>query len=190
MIPRLNSSKKWTSLPPELIAQILTVFEEAFEKQKMSGEFIAEGRIYQNELMFRMGYIESGRLKQVNFEVSLDFNSAKQNALEQIHLAIDCAASMVESYFAEPESFDDMPTSWKPLELDGRKLFVQVSTENTKLEEQANALLGETGEDTLVIGDDNEEIEATVKTMLGLDPNESSEEDEDDVKDGRDRKDH
>ena len=216
MKPRLNSSKKWTALPPELLAQVRTVFEEAFEKQKAQGEFITEGRIFQQELLFRVGFIESGRLKQVNFEVSIDFNPAKQNALELIHLAIDCTASMMETHFTEEEAFDDMPSAWKPVEIDGRRIHVQVSTENSRLEDEANKLLGEEAESSLVVGDDGEELETTVKKMLGIDdvgaePEESEAaenrhahgeeghvhdencdhgDDDDEPSDGRNRKDH
>lgn len=191
MSPRLNSSKKWTALPPELIEQILSVFSEAFEKQRAVGQFIAEGRIYTSELLFRIGYVESGRLKQVNFEVSIDFNSSKQNALEQVHLAIDCAASMIENYFADEETFADMPTIWKAVEIEGRRIYVQVSTENTQLESEANKLLGETHEEALVIGDDGEEVEVAVKKMLGLDTdNTNTDDDDESIADGRNRKDH
>src|SRR5882672_4312625 len=105
MTPRLPNSTKWTPLPPELVTQIQSVFEEAFEAQKTKGAFTAEGRIYASEILLRVGFLEQGRLAQANFEVSLDFNPKKQNALEYIHLAIDCAASMMETFFAEEEAF-------------------------------------------------------------------------------------
>ncbi|MEK6556140.1 MAG: hypothetical protein AABZ31_12920 [Bdellovibrionota bacterium] len=195
MAPRLNSSKKWTSLPPELLDQVRSVFEEAFEIQKNNGKFITEGRIYTSELLFRAGYTEKGRLKQANFEVSIDFAPEKQNALELIHLAIDCTASMMETYFAEEESFIDMPTEWKVIEIDNRRVYVQVSTTNSTLEKEADKLLGESAED-LVVGDDTEVIETTVKKMLGIDDvvpgedDEESEDGDDTPDDGRNRKDH
>lgn len=195
MVPRLNSSKKWTALPPELVEQVRTVFEEAFEKQKMQGAFKVEGRIYSHELLFRVGFAEAGRLKQANFEVSIDFNPAKQNALELIHLAIDCAASMLEEHFSNEEAFEEMPTAWKPVEIEGRRLHVQVSTVNSTLEAEADRLLGESGEDALVVGDDGEEVEEAVKKMLGLEGDLGSSDDDGsesdaEPEDGRNRKDH
>src|ERR1700677_1818331 len=98
MIPRLKSSVKWTDLPKELCAQIREVFEENFTAAAKNGRFVVSGRIYPHELCFRAGYLENGRLRQANFEVSLDFNAAKQNAFEQIQVCVDCAASMFEQY--------------------------------------------------------------------------------------------
>jgi hypothetical protein len=194
MSPRLNSSKKWTTLPPELLDQVKSVFEEAFTAQKVKGKFVTEGRIYVSELLFRVGYLENGRLKQVNFEVSIDFAPEKQNALELVHLAIDCAASMLETYFADEETFIDMPTEWKVIEIEKRRVYVQVSTTNSELETKADELLGELPEDALVIGDDGEEVEIAVKKMLGIDDVVPGEEDDDEgdetPEDGRTRKDH
>lgn len=192
MIPRLPNSKKWTPLPPELVTQIVSVFEEAFESQKAKGAFTAEGRIYTNEILLRVGFLEQGRLAQANFEVSLDFNPKKQNALEYIHLAIDCAASMMETFFAEEEAFADMPTAWRAIDLDGKKVYIQVSTENSKLAKEADKLLGEQNE-ALVEGEDIEEDKLVVKSMLGLTEEESDDaesESEAEAKDGRNRKDH
>lgn len=196
MTPRLPNSKKWTPLPPELVTQICSVFEEAFEAQKTKGTFSAEGRIYTNEILLRVGFLEQGRLAQANFEVSLDFNPKKQNALEYIHLAIDCAASMMETFFAEEEAFTDMPTAWRAIDLEGKKVFIQVSTANAKLEKEADKLLGEI-EGALVEGSDIDEDRIVVKSMLGLTDEEAeavaeaeAELEEDDSKDGRNRKDH
>jgi hypothetical protein len=194
MSPRLNSSKKWTTLPPELLDQVKSVFEEAFAAQKAKGKFVTEGRIYVSELLFRVGYLENDRLKQVNFEVSIDFAPEKQNALELVHLAIDCTASMMETYFADEETFIDMPTEWKVIEIEKRRVYVQVSTTNSDLETKADELLGERPEDALVIGDDGEEVEIAVKKMLGIDdvvPGEEDDDEGDDTPDdGRNRKDH
>lgn len=196
MTPRLPNSKKWTPLPPELVTQICSVFEEAFEAQKTKGAFSADGRIYTNEILLRVGFLEQGRLAQANFEVSLDFNPNKQNALEYIHLAIDCAASMMETFFAEEEAFADMPTTWRAIDLEGKKVFIQVSTANAKLEKDADKILGEV-EGGLVEGTDIEEDRIVVKSMLGLTDEEAeavaeaeAELEEQESKDGRTRKDH
>ena len=172
MIPRHPSSKKWTALPPELCGQIREVFEESFPEAAKAGKIVVAGRIYPSELLLRVGYLENGRLRQANFEVSLDFNSAKQNALEQIHSAIDCAASMMQEYFDRDQDLEEFPVTWQPIKFDKRELFVQITTENTDLEAEADRLLG-SAEDALVQGSDEaleaEEDEKAVISMLGLD---------------------
>src|SRR5687767_3500911 len=99
MTPRLPTSKKWTALPAELCTQIRDVFAESFAEPAARGQILVEGRIYPEELLLRVGYLEKGRLRQSNFEISLDFDANKQNALEHIHFAIDCAASMMQEFF-------------------------------------------------------------------------------------------
>lgn len=174
MNPRHTSSAKWTSLPDELLGQVKSIFEEAFGDKLSKGKLMIEGRIYPQELLFRVGYLESGRLQQANFEISMDFNPQKQNALEQIHFAIDCAASMMEEYF-ELGSLEDFPRTWQPFSVQGKKAFLQVSTVNTNLEAEADRLLGELSDD-LVQGEDEASDREAVITMLGL----GGEDDDDD----------
>lgn len=167
MLPRLPNSKKWTALPPELIQQIREVFTEGFAEKIKNGEILVDGRIYPNELLLRVGYLETGRLAQANFEVSLDFNMAKQNAVEQIHFAIDCAASMMEEYFQGEGTLSDFPRHWQPFQISGRQVYLQVSTENQRLEAEADKILGLTNSG-LVQGADEDEDREAVRQMLGI----------------------
>ncbi|RYF47398.1 MAG: hypothetical protein EOO38_12245 [Cytophagaceae bacterium] len=50
--------------------------------------------------------------------------------------------------------------------LQGQKVFVQYNTENSDLEAQANALLGDAGEEALVQGDDDEEFPIDVTELV------------------------
>lgn len=167
MIARLPTSKKWTNLPAELCEQIREVFAENFAQLAKGGSLIVEGRIYPEELVLRVGYIENGRLQQANFEVSMDFDSAKQNALEQIHLAIDCAASMMEEYCDGEFDLEPFPREWSSVKVDKKVIFIQVSTTNTSLEAEADRLLGLAEdqlvheEDDLDFPDDDEPLPAT-----------------------------
>ena len=144
MNPRLNSSTQWTSLPAELLTQIRDVLDQAFEEwlKKQPGQFVTEGRIYANELLFRIGYVEQGRLVQANFEVSLDFDAIKQNALEQIHFAVDCAGSLLQEYLDHDQDLHALPRQWQKQTIENRPVFVRFSTENTALEAEADRLLG------------------------------------------------
>lgn len=178
MNPRLATSGKWTSLPKELQAQIKDIFSENFADAAQLGKFVVEGRIYSKELMLRVGYLENGRIRQANFEVSLDFDPNKQNALNLIHLAVDCAASLMQEYFDQEQEIADFPTTWSEFEVDKAKVYVQASTVNSELESEADRLLG--AEDDLLVKADAEEDpdeKEAVISMLGLSGDDFAEED-------------
>jgi hypothetical protein len=183
MQPRLNTSKKWTAIPAELAQQIKEVFTEGFGPSIKDGAISVEGRFYAKEILLRVGYLEKGRLAPANFEVSLDFEPAKQNAMTQIQFAMDCAASMMEDYLQnDEEGLADFPRTWEAFDIAGRQVFLKVTTENKALEAEANKLLDDDTEVTggLVVGEDEEELRKQVYGMLGLHGNdkESSESEE------------
>src|SRR5690606_6729936 len=167
MTPRLLTSKKWTGFPPELCSQIQSVFAESFQNIIERGELLVEGRIYPDELLFRVGFLEKGRLMQANFEVSLDFDAKRQNALQTIHFAVDTAASLMQEYFSTGEGCDPFPRQWQQIKFENKDVFIRISTENTSLEAEADRLLG-IEDDRLVQGSDEESVEKAVVTMLGL----------------------
>lgn len=142
MEPRNKNSKKWTAFPAEFIDQIRGVFAESF-KASLGGAILAvEGRIYDHEINLRVGFRQPNELRQNNFEVSLDFDPAKENALEQIYRLIDLLAVVMNEFFeGKPES--SFPTYWKLIQFEGRDLHFQFSTVNTDLEAAADQLLGE-----------------------------------------------
>jgi hypothetical protein len=179
MNPRIKTNVKWTTLPPELCDQIRNVFIESFSENTKTGKVIVEGRIYPTELMLRVGFLENGRLRQANFEVSLDMNPKKQNALELIHFAVDCAGSMMGEYFDKEQNLEDFPLEWEKFQVEGKTAFIQVTTINSSLESEADRLLGRTKDD-LVQGDDITEAEEAVISMLGLDKEELEDLPEDD----------
>lgn len=178
MEPRLSSSQKWTSVPSEYLKQIQEVFAESFGKKAGKAEFLAEGRIYPKELLLRVGLSQPDQLKQANFEVSLEYERNKDNMVKMIHLAIDVAASMVDEYFNQGGDDEDFPRIWTPFEAQGRTVHIQYSVANSELEAEADRLLG-IHADSLVEGEDVEELEAEkkgLKKMLGLEPDEGEEE--------------
>ena len=71
-VPRLASSRQWTALPADLIISLKKIFDDEFKSDARFGDFVIEGRIYGEELIVRAGFLEKGRLKQVNFEASMD----------------------------------------------------------------------------------------------------------------------
>ncbi|UOF01944.1 hypothetical protein [Bdellovibrio reynosensis] len=155
MNPRLKSSKKWTSFPKEYSNQIQTVFAENFAQYMDNAELIIEGRIYQEEIVLRVGYHEKDRLAQANFEVSMNYSQEEQDAVKRIHNCIDAAASMMMEYL-ENDGEVDFPYTWKEVPFQGKKIYLQFTTENSSLEAEANKLLG-IEEDTIL--HDEEEID-------------------------------
>lgn len=186
MTPRLASSKKWTAIPAELAGQIQTVFAEQFEIEAENGEFIVDGRIYSEEICLSIGYLEKGRLKQMNFEASIDLpkpqapsaentdenietevedsvTSAQTKTMSHLYTCIDAIGSLMEEYFEtgddEEEPFE-LPDRWTAFDFEGSTVYLQQSHVNTRLEEEADRLLGaesksmvyeeETSEDALM----------------------------------------
>ena len=170
MIPRLESSTKWTSLPEELSVQIERAASDLFPEQAREGKFLAEGRIYPEEFLFRLGYVENERLVQINFETSSAFNLEKDNIKKIIDLSVDCSAALMEGFFKSTEM--DYPRDWKRVDFDGRDIFVQHTTVNSELEKQADKLLGEAS-DALInqskANESSEEFEA-ILSSLGVEP--------------------
>jgi hypothetical protein len=165
MKPRLAVSKKWTELPPEFVKKARQVFVDEFQPEAKRGEFILEGRIYPTEVLVRLGYIESGRLKQVNFEASMDLaplpapapateasaGQAAPSSMDRLFTCIDALGSVIEEYFdrdpvdGEENGDDvimDIPDMWQSYDFEGEKVYLQHSTVNTTLEAEADRLLG------------------------------------------------
>ena len=154
-------------MPAELLDQVKGVFEETFSKQAKDGKIIVEGRLYQNEILFRTGFLESGRLRQFNFEVSVEFDPKKQNALKMIHFCVDCGASMMDAFFTAGNNIEEFPVVWQEFKAQGKTAYIMASTVNTELEAEADKILGE-NVDGLVVGEDIAEDRQAVVTMLGL----------------------
>lgn len=189
--PRLASSTKWTEVPEEFLAKVRQVFQAQFKTQAAVGEFIADGQIYPDEVVLRIGYVETGRLKQINFEASMEIKQTKidtsafedgesfdadgdaaeptsnfaarrtafaddeaeiageeASTTDRLFSCIDILGSLMEEYFAAGEDVDavDVPLYWKGFEFEGEMIYLQYSTVNTKLEDEANRLLGLLGD--------------------------------------------
>lgn len=162
MQPRLKSSTKWTNLPQDVASQIQNVFEQNFQKELGNARVIVEGRLYPQEIVLRVGYIEPGRLTQNNFEISMDYNPESENsALDTIHILVDVAASLLTEHFEDNEGELEIPNIWTEFPFEEHKVWLQHSTENTSLEKQANELLGE-WDDSLVQEISDEEAEEDI----------------------------
>ncbi len=186
--PRLPTSTQWTEVPEDFLAKVRQVFQTQFKTKATGGEFIADGQIYPDEVLLRIGYVESGRLKQINFEASMDVKksvidesildsdeivldedekvsnfgarrkafaddeaevaSDKSTTMDRLFSCIDILGSLMEEYFAAETGVDEMdvPLHWKGYEFEGERIYLKYSTVNTKLEVEANRLLGFIGD--------------------------------------------
>lgn len=169
MEPRLPKSRKWTPLPKEFLQQIRTVFADSFKQQIGKGKMVADGRIYPEEILISVGYIEPGSIRQRGFDVSVEYKKDKDNVLKLLHLAVDAAGSLFEQLFTADES--EFPLIWTQFDFEGRKIFAQYSTTNEELEAAADKFLGKaSGEDDLTQGDWEDEIDPDIiKAQLGID---------------------
>ena len=170
MEPRLKTSKKWTPLPSELVEQIESLFTENFAEQSSGGRFLFEGRIYPGELLLRLGYLPQSALRQNNFELSIDYNSQRENLMNLIHMAVDATASLFADWLEDEENKPS--TNWQEFSVQNKKIYARYSTLNTELEAEADRILGE-DKSSLVV--DEDELEEQLKqkiSILGLEDDE------------------
>ena len=166
MEARLKTSKKWTNMPAELLDQMGGVFENGFKRQLGNADVQIEGRIYPGELLLSVGFSRANQLKQPNFDISVGFDVKKDNVLKMIHVMFDCAGALFDTYFSAADD-SEFPLIWEPLDFEGKKLFIQYSTRNTTLENEADRLLGK--DDTLMHADEDEDVDTDeLKKTLGL----------------------
>jgi hypothetical protein len=149
MKARKNQSKKWSNFPKELIEQISEIFQKEYSGKIDDKALFVEGRIYSTELMLRVGLNSQTSIKWDNFICSLDFNPAKENAVQRIHLCVDAVGSFMDHFFelkqksAENSSEEEMPVTWSEMTVNKQKVFLMYSTENADLEKEADLILKE-----------------------------------------------
>lgn len=186
LTPRLASSLKWSSLPGEFTDKVEEVFKNQFQPEARNGDFLVDGWIYPEEVIVRVGYLEKGRLRQINFEASVDLktspetspvssvldpiaaeldsevelepatgdesgddstyeseSSGETKTMGRLMVCIDAIGSLMEEYFElDDEEEMDIPFHWRPYEFEGETVYLQHSTVNTRLEEEADRILG------------------------------------------------
>ena len=143
MEPRLKTSKKWTSYPPELTEQIREVFEVFFADYELeNGHFVVDGRIYPEEILLRIGIARPGQLRQDNFEASLEFRK-EEKALELIHVMADFLGEIFVNFLEDAPALSELPLLWQENSFNKKTIFLRYSSENTSLAIEANRLLDE-----------------------------------------------
>lgn len=188
MQPRLSSSRKWTALPAEFLAQVRSVFEESFKKEIGKGSVAVQGKIYPEEILIRVSYKAPGTLKESGFDISVAYKQPKDNVLKLLHLAVDAGASLMEQLFTS-DTDHEFPRLWEEVNFEKRVIFVQFSTENSELKAKADALLGEAeDEDADLAGgawDEDDDLDPDeLKAQLGLDDDDEDLDDGDEDEEG------
>jgi hypothetical protein len=176
------------------LVNLQSIFRNQFKAEAKRGEFVVEGRIYPQELVMRVGYLENGRLKQVNFEASVDLKSpTSPNAelddmtgqdsetMERVYVCIDALGSLMEEYLTLSAEDDleeemDVPDRWREFDFEGEAVFIQKSFVNTSLEAEADRLLGITddrlfheateGEDALLKAEVDSDLAQAVQKLI------------------------
>ena len=151
MESRKGQSASWTPLPKELLDKMQEVLTETFPNKRELGNFRVAGGIFTDEICIRIGFLEKGRLHQVNFETSVDYDPEKSKFMDKIYLGFDAGAHFLESYFTAYDTDQleglELPRTWELVEFeDNGTVFVRYHAENTELEAEANAILAQAGE--------------------------------------------
>ena len=142
--PRLTTSKTWTELPPEFTQKVKSIFATQFKVEAGYGEFLVEGRIYPDEVVVRIGFVEKGRLKQANFEASMDrIKKPEDKTMDALYSIIDALGGLMEEFFElDGEEELDIPLVWKAFDFEGETIYLQQTTVNSSLEAEADRILG------------------------------------------------
>lgn len=151
MQPRRSDSKKWTALPKEYLESVHTTITTQYKKELKDVEVVVEGRVYDREVLVRIGFLPHGRLKQHNFELAFDVPQAKDQVLTKLNTSLDFIGSIFTEFFAK-EGFENceyeetLPILWKPVSFSKDLLHFQYSTVNSKLESMADEWLSKQDE--------------------------------------------
>lgn len=154
MDPRLKTSTKWTPFPVELSAQIAEVLVESFADYDLGGKFVVEGAIYPQELLLRIGLHKPGRLRQDNFEASLEYvpevadlenedpeAKTPSKTIDLIHVMVDFLGQVWESFLEDEPEFEEMPLGWVEHRFEKQVISLRYTSVNSDLEKQADELL-------------------------------------------------
>lgn len=146
MQPRRTDSKKWTALPKEYLDNVQAIVRSQYEAELSGVEVISEGRVFDKEMVLRIGFLPKGRLKQYNFEVSFDIPEAKDHTLIKLNSALDFLGGLLNEFISKNgfENSDyeaELPVLWKPISVEKSVFHFQYSTVNSQLESLADEWL-------------------------------------------------
>ncbi len=145
MDARLKTSTQWSPFPEELCEQMTEVLTDRFsdEYDLESAQFVVEGFIYKEEIIGRYGIRTEGQLKQHNFEISIEYNSEKEKALEVIQNSMDVVEHLFTEFLEDDMEDSELLKTWQTLPYEKKMYFYRYSTVNSALEEEADKWLSE-----------------------------------------------
>ncbi len=168
--PKNKRNTAYTPLPTELLTAIKNNFKEDFEKHGNKGSFFTFGRVYQGEIILRIGYVKKNSLMQINFDTSIQTINSKLSVIESLESLVFSTKELFIDYFKN-NNLEHFSYHWNLIN-EKSNVFYKFHSTNTELELQANILLGEektpSSKENLIIGDlssDSDEIEKIVKTL-------------------------
>ncbi len=144
MTPQKEESlvQKFENLPEDFVKLVEKSVAENYTDLLQKQTVHADGRIYPNEVILRVGFRNQDGIRQWNFLASTDHDPKEKNALDQLYLCLDALQSMFEEAL-QSEFEIDFPMDWKEFSWESGSIFLKHDTVNTKLEAEADALLGE-----------------------------------------------
>lgn len=145
MEPRLKTSQQWTPYPSELCEQTVAVLSERFVEEYGldNAEFIAEGRIYNNEIIGRYGLRFADQLKQYNFEISMDYDGENDKVLTMIQESMDVIEHLFTEFLEDGCDDSELTDRWQLMQYEKRPYSYRYTTVNTKLEQEADQWLSQ-----------------------------------------------
>lgn len=171
--PRKSSSTKWSVFPKELCDIIESVIRQEVSDISDDTKVIVEGRIYAEEILLRIGYLPQEGLRQHNFESAIDYQATKVRTIDKVQVLLEGSLSMMQDFIKADESAEeaDVPYLWKEFDVHSEKgverIALKYSTYNSKLEAEANRLLGEDIEALIYQTEESEIEELLEKYGLG-----------------------
>lgn len=162
-----QENASFSKLPKDITEAIAEILTETFQSQSEKGTFKAQGHVYASEIVLRAGYLESGRISQINFDLSIKTSPQSQQAVKDLDELTAVAKELFVSYF-KSENLEDFSYTWKPYPTTSAKpIHYKYDGTNTNLENEADKLLGENQNESLVIGDmsEAEAIEQIIESL-------------------------
>lgn len=160
MEPRLKSSTQWSPFPVELCEQTVSALSDRFKEEYdiENAEFVVEGRIFGAEIVGRYGLRVEGQIKQHNFEVSLEYDSEKDKALELIQKSMDVVEHLWTELLEDDLEDGELSKQWQTMPHQKRMYHYRYTTVNSQLEQEADKLLAEYEKKLVYQSEEHEDI--------------------------------
>lgn len=169
--PKNTNNQAFTKLPSELLETIVEVFTEHFDEQAQEGKFISFGQVHAGEILLRLGYIKNQSITQINFDTSNEVSGSEAQIIASLEEMVSATKELFLDYFKN-KNLEHFSYHWNPLTASKKsgQVYYKMDSTNTRLEEEANALLGELPSEEsegLIKGpmEDSEEIEKIVESL-------------------------